>query len=179
MGDNVIKMVIIPDDRMTMQSKDFCEYNESKKDTMKKSLEKLLTNFKDNISVATFKDGVRVEVMDNQGKDIFPLSSAQLTETGKIIFRKICYGIKDAQNKIIIEGHTDSLSYADNKYSNWELSTDRASTARHEILSNAVNPDRISFVAGYAATIPLIAGNPADPRNRRISLTIVFPDFSK
>jgi chemotaxis protein MotB len=79
------------------------------------------------------------------------------------------------QGKIAIEGHTDALTYAGSQYSNWELSTDRASAARRELENSGMSPDRLIRVAGYAATEPLIKEDAFDPKNRRISIR-VFPD---
>ena len=55
-----------------------------------------------------------------------------------------------------IEGHTDALNYSSNRYTNWELSTERASAARKELETEGLNPNRLIRVAGYAAKEPLI-----------------------
>jgi len=80
--------------------------------------------------------------------------------------------IKKSQAGIAVEGHTDAKGYASGHYSNWELSTGRASAARKELEKNGLPPARLLRIAGYAATRPLIKENPYDPRNRRISIVL-------
>jgi chemotaxis protein MotB len=65
--------------------------------------------------------------------------------------------------------------YSSTYYSNWELSTERALTARKELEQYGVDPKRLTRVAGYADTVPLNKENTKDPRNRRISIILMFP----
>ena len=154
----------------------FSKENKDKKAKLKEEIESKLADFKSHIKVLIFDEGIRVEIMDNEGKPIFPLGSSGLTPNGTQIFDGICESIKDLHNRIIIEGHTDALTYATDKYTNWELSTERASTARRELQKGGIDVDRLYLVAGYAATSPLIKENPEDPRNRRISLMLLIPN---
>jgi chemotaxis protein MotB len=64
------------------------------------------------------------------------------------------------------------------RYTNWELSTDRASSARLILQEFGLDPKRIIRVAGYADTQPLVIENPEDPRNRRVSI-LLFNDPSQ
>jgi len=50
----------------------------------------------------------------------------------------------------------------------------RASTARIELEKNNIPAFKIDSIVGYADTRPLIKNNPADRRNRRISIFIGF-----
>lgn len=131
-----------------------------------------LGDFKDQILVDTFEDGVRIQVMDKQGLLMFSLGNAKLTENARTVLKVIAESIRDLENKIAIEGHTDALSYSSNKYTNWELSTARASAARQEMERNGLSPDSLVKVSGLAAVNPLIKSNPYDPQNRRISILI-------
>jgi chemotaxis protein MotB len=106
---------------------------------------------------------------------MFKLGSSELSPKAREVLRVISENIKSFPNKVIIEGHTDALAYAGGDYTNWELSTERASSARKELEANGLDPRRIARVAGYADTDPLIKEDPADPRNRRISIVLLFP----
>jgi chemotaxis protein MotB len=53
-------------------------------------------------------------------------------------------------NKVSVEGHTDAKPYTGQVYSNWELSVDRANTARRIMQGSGVHTDQISQVRGYA-----------------------------
>jgi chemotaxis protein MotB len=133
-----------------------------------------LGHLKGQVIIEDFKDNVRIEIVDSEGAPIFPVGDSSLTQNGKKLLKEITESLLDIDNKIVIEGHTDALSYKSNKYTNWELSTARASVARSEMEALGLNPDRISMVSGYAATKPLIKDNPNDPRNRRVSIVVLF-----
>jgi chemotaxis protein MotB len=142
---------------------------------LKEDIINKLGDVKDHILVDTVEGGVRIQMMDKEGSLMFELGSNQLTPKAKEILRVIGDNINKLPNKITIEGHTDALPYARSDYSNWELSTERASSARKELEANGLDPNRIIRVSGYAATDPLIKENPMDPRNRRISIIIKVP----
>ena len=151
---------------------------EDLKTDLVRTTEEMLPEMKDQIQVQTFEGGVRVEVTDQGGSSIFALGKSALTEGGKKALRVITQELIPLKNKVAIEGHTDALSYATNRYTNWELSTDRASAARKEMELSGLSPDRIKAVTGYAATMPLIKENPNDSRNRRISI-LIYTDQPK
>lgn len=136
-----------------------------------------LMEVKDQIMIDVVPEGVRIQVIDQEGKFMFAPGSAQLNPEAKKILKVITDAINGLDNKITIDGHTDATGYSSGgRYTNWELATARASAARQEMERNGLNPDRIARVSGYAATQPLFPENPNDPRNRRISITILFPD---
>lgn len=143
------------------------------KQKVTEAIERKLSELKGQIIVEAFKDSVRIDIVDSEGNPIFPVGDTNLTPNGKRILKELTESIMGMDNKIVIEGHTDALSYRTNKYTNWELSIERASAARREMESLGLNPDRISMVTGYASTRPLIKENPNDARNRRISIVIL------
>ncbi|MGB9712463.1 flagellar motor protein MotB [Dissulfurimicrobium hydrothermale] len=142
---------------------------------LKQAIEKKLGDIKDQIIVDTFKGGVRIQLVDKEGKPMFDLGSAKPTPLALRILRVIAENIKSTTNPISIEGHTDSLAYKTSNYSNWELSTERALTTRKIIEQMGIDPSRLKTISGYADTEPLIPDNPKDPRNRRISILLYFP----
>jgi chemotaxis protein MotB len=141
---------------------------------LKKDIETKLAEVKDQVLVDVFEGGVRIQMIDKEGNPMFALGSPELTASAKKIIKIITSNIKEMGNDVAIEGHTDALSYASNRYTNWELSTERASAARKELESEGLNSNRLIRVAGFAAKEPLIASNPSDPRNRRISIILLF-----
>lgn len=144
------------------------------KEDVQEKINSKLGYLKNQIVVEVLNNAIRIDVVDSEGSPIFPVGDSNFTETGKKILLEIAESIKDSDNKIIIEGHTDALSYRSNRFTNWELSTERASSARRFLESVGISPDRISMVTGYAATKPLIKDNPNDPRNRRVSIVITY-----
>jgi len=145
---------------------------ENIKETLRKGIEKKLGDVKEQVLVDIVEGGVRIQMIDKDGNLMFNLGSTELTPAAKEILRVISEHIKTMPNKVTIEGHTDALRYARSDYSNWELSTERASSARKELEANGLDPDRIARVAGYADTDPLIKEDPYNPRNRRISIIL-------
>jgi len=78
-------------------------------------------------------------------------------------------------NKLSIEGHTDSQPYAPSAtYGNWELSADRANTARRVMQASGIRPDQITQVRGFADQHLRKPEAPLDPANRRISLIVQY-----
>lgn len=126
----------------------------------------------DQILVDSIKEGIRIQIVDKEGSLMFEQGKNKLTSKGREILRVVGSKIKDMQNKVSIEGHTDSLPFSKKDYSNWELSTDRASKARIELQKAGLDPKRINKVSGFADTLPLIKDDPANPRNRRISIIL-------
>lgn len=141
-------------------------------DTLKKEIETSLADVKDQILVDTFENGVRVEIVEKSSSAMFPLGSAVMTDNGKRILKVIAGVLNGTDQKIAIEGHTDSLAFSSSTYSNWELSTERASAARRELERDGFPPSLLMRVTGFADTQPLIQENASDPRNRRISILI-------
>jgi chemotaxis protein MotB len=148
---------------------------EKLQEKLKQEMQAKLKGLEDQIMVEVFPGGVRIQLVDKAGQPIFPLGGSVPTEIGRKMLTAVAGSIKDVPNKIAIEGHTDALSYSSNRYTNWELSTERASAARKELETSGLNPDSLALVAGYAATQPLIKDNPNDPRNRRISIIVQYP----
>jgi chemotaxis protein MotB len=143
------------------------------------AIEGKLGDIKDQILVDIFEGGVRIQLVDKDGKAMFDLGSSKPTPNALRILQVIADNIKSMPNLLAIEGHTDSLTYSTSYYSNWELSTERALTARKELEQYGVDPNRLTRVAGYADTVPLIKENTKDPRNRRISIILMFPTHNQ
>jgi len=136
-------------------------------------IETKLSDLKDQIIVELANGNVRVEIVDKERNPLFQVGSSSLNENAKKIIRELTKAVVDVPNKVIIEGHTDSLNFSGSKYTNWELSTERASAARQILENSGMKQDRIVMVAGYAANIPLIKNDPSNPENRRISIVIL------
>ena len=147
------------------------------KEAMAKMIEERLKEFKEELIVDTFDNGVRIQMLYGEGNPFFESASSQLTGDARQVLRVIADTVRDLPNQLAVEGHTDAkpLGGANARYTNWELSTDRASSARLILEEFGLDPKRMVRVAGYAATQPLIRENPEDPRNRRVSI-LLFND---
>jgi len=147
--------------------------SERLKQKLKQAVDSKLKQVERQVLVDIHEGGVRIQIVDEEGSLIFPLGSAQPTDRAKAIISVVSENIRDAADKIVVEGHTDSLPYKGDQTTNWELSTSRASAARREMEANGIDPGRIARVVGYADQQLLIKENPKDPRNRRISIILI------
>jgi len=147
--------------------------SEAIEEKIKTEVNAKLADVRDQVMVDLFEGGVRIQLVDKEGQSLFPVGASEPSPKAKKILGVIAENIKSLDNRIAIEGHTDALNYSTSRYTNWELSTERASAARKELEKNGLNPDRLMMVAGYASTEPLIKDNPNDPRNRRISIILL------
>lgn len=133
-----------------------------------------LHNMNEHLAIDVTKDGMRIQLIDNDKRSMFKDGKAELYDYAKKMLDRIAVSINKMPNRISITGHTDGKSFERaNGYSNWELSADRANAARRELLSAGVSPDRVSEVLGKANTDPLIPDNRSRPENRRISILLI------
>jgi chemotaxis protein MotB len=80
-------------------------------------------------------------------------------------------------NTISIEGHTDAKPFASRgNYSNWELSADRANSARRMMQENGIGSKQVTQVRGYADQRLRKPNAPEDASNRRISVVVQYLD---
>jgi len=140
---------------------------------LKAAIEEQLKSLKDQVILDIVDGGVRIQIVDLEGRPMFPSGSAEPNEKCRQIIKVVSENIKDFSGRIAVEGHTDASPFKKSGETNWELSTARASSARKELEHDGIDPDKIARVVGYADTEPLIKENPADLRNRRISIILL------
>ncbi len=153
---------------------------EEMKAKLEQEIQARLSDVKDQIVIGKFNGGIKIDIMDKEGKPMFQVGSTELTDEAKKVLKVIADNIKNAGQRLEIEGHTDALGYSNGQtFGNWELSTARASAARIELEKAELDPALLARVSGYADTEPIIKDNPFDPRNRRISLRLLYPQPTK
>ena len=139
---------------------------------------------KDQIKIEMTGEGLRIELIELSGDSsgssfFFDVGSAKLNKENSTIIEAIAKELGKLPNHVVVEGHTDSRRYpADAKYTNWELSADRANSARQLMEKSGIRSDQVMGVRGYADKKLRIQNNPTDPRNRRISI-IVLNEFAE
>jgi chemotaxis protein MotB len=127
-----------------------------------------------NLQVERVPEGLRIQIVDQEKTSMFPLGSAEMYEPTKTLLRRVAEAIAKLPNKISITGHTDGLAYRrTNGYDNWSLSLDRADATRRVLIAAGLDPSRLATVIGKADTEHMFPENPLDPRNRRISITLL------
>jgi len=148
------------------------------RDTIEKKLVKRrqLAHLARQVRVMRAPEGIRIDLMDNADFSMFELGTTILTKEARGLLEVMADTLKDENAPLILRGHTDSLPWRDGvAANNWSLSTGRAEATRQALVLGGVPMRRISRIEGVADTEPLIGENPADPRNRRISLLLLDP----
>ena len=145
-----------------------------------KALREALESFPDlkelsqNLLIDMTPEGLRIQIVDQEGKPMFELGSAKPLPQAETLLRLIARVVKDLPNRISIRGHTDSRQYGDNAaYTNWELSADRSNASRRIMLDGGLNIIRIENVQGKADHDPLVVNDPLSAKNRRISIILM------
>ena len=133
------------------------------------------SGLKDSIQVHLTNEGLRIELMEKTSSMFFDSGKADLKPRTVRLIKLISKELAKLNNPIIIEGHTDShpLNGPDG-YSNWELSTDRANSARRAMELDGISDKNVLGVRGYADKKLL---NPKDPMhfsNRRVSILVAY-----
>ncbi|MEM9468731.1 MAG: flagellar motor protein MotB [Pseudomonadota bacterium] len=136
-----------------------------------------MQELKESLQVDMTPEGLRIQIIDQEDKPLFDSGSAVLQDHTKQILRKVSNVIIKLPNELSIRGHTDSVPFGPRaRYTNWELSSDRANSSRRFLLKNGIPTTRVNNVVGKADTDHLFEDNPRDGRNRRISI-ILLHDF--
>jgi len=136
-----------------------------------------LKGFKDNIDIEMTPEGLRIQLIESDNGDgsvFFDLGSARLKSHTSLLLTAIASELGKLENSIVIEGHTDSKPYSGTYgYSNWELSTDRANSARKLMASAGLRSDQVMEVRGNADRFLRYPEHPEDPRNRRVVIIVL------
>jgi chemotaxis protein MotB len=129
------------------------------------------------IEITITPEGLRIELIEDKKGTFFQSGSAQLSQSGQELLGMLAGQLKPLPNKLLLEGHTDAQPYSmDNAYTNWELSSDRANSARRLLQTDGVGQSQISQVRGYADQLLRVKSDPLDPSNRRVSLIVQWAD---
>ena len=128
-----------------------------------------------SLMVDNTQEGMRIQIVDQDGLSMFPSGAANMYEHTERVLGLVVEIIKKMPQNIAISGHTDAVPMGggDQSYTNWELSSDRANSARRALLNMGVPEERISRVVGKAATEPLLPHAPKDAKNRRLSIVLM------
>jgi chemotaxis protein MotB len=135
----------------------------------RKELEKLSKQ----IEITITPEGLRIELIEGKDGTFYEIGSAKLSASGQELLALLAAELKTLPNSLLIEGHTDATPYSsDAGYSNWDLSADRANSARRLMQADGVRVNQVTQVRGYADQMLRVKANPFDPSNRRISILV-------
>ena len=109
------------------------------------------------------------------GRAAFPSGSAELTDSFLPIVDKIGRTLAAVKGQVIVAGHTDDTPIATQTFrSNWDLSSARAVSVVHRLISQGeIASDRVT-AQGFADSRPLVANDTPEnqSKNRRVEITV-------
>jgi chemotaxis protein MotB len=162
-------------DSRTRQQAQFEQLKEEIEKRLQSSAE--LKELLKNVRFTDTREGLRIDLVDEADFSMFALSTDTLVPRAQELLREVAIVIETLPNPIVVRGHTDALPYASGKtMNNWTLSTARAEATRKAILSGGVTPARVQRIEGVADREPFNPADKYDPKNRRMSITLVFMD---
>ena len=127
-----------------------------------------------HIMVEETKQGLNIEIVDQDGRSMFPDGAKEPYERTRKLIQKIAPALKAMPYRVSITGHTASSKVPDKPgYGAWELSADRANAVREILAAEGMPPGHIFMVAGKADTDPLFPDNPYLSPNRRVTITLM------
>ena len=135
-----------------------------------------LKGLKGQIRFVRTRDGLRIDIVERADFSMFALGTSVLTPEAIALIRTVARAVTDTPNRLTVRGHTDALAYDDGVSSNWTLSSARADATRRALESGGIVSARFRRIEGVAATDPFNPKDPLDPRNRRISVTLLYRD---
>ena len=142
---------------------------------LKKAIESnpSLQQFKDQLLLDITSEGLRIQIVDKENRPMFDSGDAHLKYHTYEILVELAKVINEAPNPISISGHTDAIPFNKEDYSNWELSADRANTARRALIDGSLEGRKIARVTGLADSVLFDAEHPHAAINRRISIILL------
>jgi len=171
-------------DEVTLTQKQSTAQDKALVDQLAKMIEETRRDAVDlaNALSTQIKKG-EVEI-ETRGRDItvrikeqgsFASGSAQLRSGFKGVLHDVRDVLSEKSGEILVQGHTDNIAISTSRFrSNWELSTARAVSVAHELLTERVlNPQRLT-VSGYSDTRPLVKNDSKENRafNRRVEIVV-------
>ncbi len=137
-------------------------------------LNRQLSALKDQVQFIRDKEGLRIEIIDRADFSMFTSGTAKLLPRAESLIKSVAASLQSMTNALVVRGHTDSTPFVSGgSRSNWSLSAERAETTRVALESFGITPSRFKRIEGVADSQPFNERNPADPRNRRMSITVL------
>jgi chemotaxis protein MotB len=175
------KTVNLKETNAEMLRKEFDQREKAMLGELKQNIEKLiesnpaLKQFKNQLLIDITSEGLRIQIVDEQNRPMFDLSSADLKPYTKVILREIGKALNAVPNKVSLSGHTDAAQFGggDKGFSNWELSANRANSSRREMITGGMDEHKVLRVVGLASTVLFDKNDPLSSINRRISIVVL------
>ena len=136
-----------------------------------------LTEISKHIMFEETKEGLNLEIIDQDGRSMFADGSKQPYERTRRLIEKLAIPLKQTPLRVSIIGHTAAgFVPVKSDYGPFELSADRANVVRQILEREGLPTAHIFAVSGKADTQPLFPDHPSLSANRRVTITLMRED---
>lgn len=142
---------------------------------LREQLEKVpdLSAVRDNIRIEVTSEGLRIQLIEDARGVFFETGSANPSPRGREILALVGAELGRLEMPVLIEGYTDARPYPySSTYSNWELSADRANSARRILSDHGLAANQVEQIRGWADRRLADPRDPYAPGNRRVTITV-------
>ncbi|UXN73992.1 OmpA family protein [Devosia sp. A8/3-2] len=116
-----------------------------------------ITEIADNLLVEETPEGLNIQIVDQEGRPMFPEGSKFPFELTRKAIAAIAPILQQLPNQITISGHTAAGGVFSNpRYGPWDLSSDRANVVRSILSEFGPADDRIEAVTGRSDLGPIL-----------------------
>jgi len=135
---------------------------------------KALSPFKDQLLLQVTAEGLQIQIVDKENRAMFASGGSNIKNHMREILYEISGFLETVPNRVSVSGHTDASPFTGkDDYSNWELSADRANSARRALEDGGLSSGKIGRVEGLAASRLFNKNEPFSQSNRRISILVM------
>jgi len=123
------------------------------------------------------KQGLNLEITDQDGRSMFADGSKQPLERTKRLIQRLATPLRATPLRVAIVGHTSAGFVPPlSGYGAFDLSADRANVVRQILEQEGLPASHIFSVSGKADTQPLFPDDPTLAANRRVTITLMRED---
>src|ERR1700737_2528296 len=136
-----------------------------------------LTEISKHIMFEETKQGLNLEIVDQDGRSMFADGSRQPYERTRRLIEKLAVPLKQTPLRVSITGHTAAgFVPLRGDYGAFDLSADRANAVRQILERQGLRAAHIFPGSGKADTQPLFPDDPPLSANRRVTITLMRED---
>ncbi|MBI4592947.1 MAG: OmpA family protein [Candidatus Rokubacteria bacterium] len=134
----------------------------------------VLRALRDQVRIEMTPEGLRIQLAERDDSLFFEIGSAQVKPALTRVLAVVAQVVGEVPNDVVVEGHTDTRQYVryDRGYTNWELSADRANSARRVLEGTGLRTRQVVRVVGFADHDLLMQDDPLNAQNRRVSVIV-------
>jgi chemotaxis protein MotB len=133
-----------------------------------------LTEISKHIMFEETKEGLNLEIVDQDGRSMFADGSKEPYDRTRKIIEKLAGPLKATPLRVSIIGHTAAgFVPSRGEYGSFDLSADRANSVRQILEREGLPASHIYAVSGRADNQPLFPDDPSLAANRRVTITLM------